>query len=324
MEQKRRINVEKQKISLVIPMYDEEEVARQCYERVKKCLVSITDYEHEIIFINDGSKDDTFTILSEIAKNDPTVKVISFSRNFGHQASVVAGLQHISGEAIVILDADLQDPPELIPEMLSLWEQGYQVIYGKRKARKGESRFKLLTAKMFYETLTRLSDVDIPKDTGDFRLVDRKVVDAISEMPEHNKFLRGLFSWVGYKQIPFEYERQERLAGKTKYPLKKMIKLASDGIISFSRKPLKLVGLLGIVSVGISFLILVYALISYFFKLNELSSGWTSLMVAITFFAGTQLISLWVISEYIGRIYDEAKQRPEYIIEKTINLDQDK
>lgn len=320
----RRINVEKQKISLVIPMYDEEEVARQCYERVKKCLVSITDYEHEIIFINDGSKDDTFTILSEIAKNDPTVKVISFSRNFGHQASVVAGLQHISGEAIVILDADLQDPPELIPEMLSLWEQGYQVIYGKRKARKGESRFKLLTAKMFYETLTRLSDVDIPKDTGDFRLVDRKVVDAISEMPEHNKFLRGLFSWVGYKQIPFEYERQERLAGKTKYPLKKMIKLASDGIISFSRKPLKLVGLLGIVSVGISFLILVYALISYFFKLNELSSGWTSLMVAITFFAGTQLISLWVISEYIGRIYDEAKQRPEYIIEKTINLDQDK
>jgi dolichol-phosphate mannosyltransferase len=324
MEQKRRINVEKQKISLVIPMYDEEEVARQCYERVKKCLVSITDYEHEIIFINDGSKDDTFTILSEIAKNDPTVKVISFSRNFGHQASVVAGLQHISGEAIVILDADLQDPPELIPEMLSLWEQGYQVIYGKRKARKGESRFKLLTAKMFYETLTRLSDVDIPKDTGDFRLVDRKVVDAISEMPEHNKFLRGLFSWVGYKQIPFEYERQERLAGKTKYPLKKMIKLASDGIISFSRKPLKLVGLLGIVSVGISFLILVYALISYFFKLNELSSGWTSLMVAITFFAGAQLISLWVISEYIGRIYDEAKQRPEYIIEKTINLDQDK
>lgn len=324
MEQKRRINVEKQKISLVIPMYDEEEVARQCYERVKKCLVSITDYEHEIIFINDGSKDDTFTILSEIAKNDPTVKVISFSRNFGHQASVVAGLQHISGEAIVILDADLQDPPELIPEMLSLWEQGYQVIYGKRKARKGESRFKLLTAKMFYETLTRLSDVDIPKDTGDFRLVDRKVVDAISEMPEHNKFLRGLFSWVGYKQIPFEYERQERLAGKTKYPLKKMIKLASDGIISFSRKPLKLVGLLGIVSVGISLLILVYALISYFFKLNELSSGWTSLMVAITFFAGAQLISLWVISEYIGRIYDEAKQRPEYIIEKTINLDQDK
>lgn len=324
MEQKRRINVEKQKISLVIPMYDEEEVARQCYERVKKCLVSITDYEHEIIFINDGSKDDTFTILSEIAKNDPTVKVISFSRNFGHQASVVAGLQHISGEAIVILDADLQDPPELIPEMLSLWEQGYQVIYGKRKARKGESRFKLFTAKMFYETLTRLSDVDIPKDTGDFRLVDRKVVDAISEMPEHNKFLRGLFSWVGYKQIPFEYERQERLAGKTKYPLKKMIKLASDGIISFSRKPLKLVGLLGIVSVGISFLILVYALISYFFKLNELSSGWTSLMVAITFFAGAQLISLWVISEYIGRIYDEAKQRPEYIIEKTINLDQDK
>lgn len=315
--------MEKQKISLVIPMYDEEEVAKECYERVKKCLTELSHYEHEIIFINDGSKDNTFALLSEMAKHDPSVKVISFSRNFGHQASVVAGLQHITGDAIVILDADLQDPPELIPEMLSLWEQGYQVIYGKRKMRKGESRFKLFTAKMFYEMLNALSDVDIPKDTGDFRLVDRKVVDTINQMPEHNKFLRGLFSWVGYRQIPFEYERQERFAGKTKYPLRKMVKLASDGIISFSNKPLKIVGLVGILSVGISFFILIYALASYFFQLNELSAGWTSLMVAITFFAGTQLISLWVISEYIGRMYDEAKKRPEYIIDETINVEKD-
>lgn len=230
------------KVSVVIPMYYEEEVANECYQRMKTVLTSISNYEYEIIFINDGSKDRTLEILEEIAKEDPNVKVLSFSRNFGHQCAVTAGIKHVSGDAIVIIDADLQDPPELIPEMLELWEQGYEVIYGKRKLREGESKFKLLTAKMFYQTLNALSDVDIPKDTGDFRLVDRKVVDVINELPEHNKFLRGLFSWVGFKQTPFEYERKERFAGETKYPLKKMLKLASDGIISFSTKPLKMVG----------------------------------------------------------------------------------
>ena len=220
------------------------------------------------------------------------------------------------------MDADLQDPPELIPDMLKLWEEGNEVIYAKRKTRKGESAFKLFTAKMFYKTLNALSDVEIPKDTGDFRLVDRKVVDTINGMPEHNKFLRGLFSWVGYKQIPFEYERQERFAGETKYPLKKMLKLASDGLISFSTKPLKLVGAFGVFSICISIIILIYALISYLFKLNNLSAGWTSIMVAITFFAGVQLLSIWIMTEYIGRIYDESKQRPQYIIDKKINLDE--
>ena len=175
---------------------------------------------------------------------------------------------------------------------------------------------------MFYQTLNALSDVEIPKDTGDFRLVDRKVVDTINQLPEHNKFLRGLFSWVGYKQVPFEYERQERFAGTTKYPLKKMLKLASDGIISFSTKPLKIVGALGMLSVLISFLLLIYAIVSYIFKLNELSAGWTSIMVAITFFAGIQLLSLWVIAEYIGRIYDESKKRPQFIIDKKINIEE--
>ena len=215
----------------------------------------------------------------------------------------------------------MQDPPELIPEMLKLWEDGNEVIYGKRKTREGESHFKLFTAKMFYKTLNALSDVEIPKDTGDFRLVDRKVVDTINSLPEHNKFLRGLFSWVGYKQIPYEYERKERFAGTTKYPLKKMLKLASDGIIGFSTKPLKLVGALGILSIVVSFMILIYALISFAFKLNNLSSGWTSLMVAITFFAGVQLLSIWIMSEYVGRIYDETKKRPQYIIDKEINTD---
>ena len=309
------------KISMVIPMYYEEKVVNECYKRVTEVLGKISGYEYEIIFINDGSKDKTLELLEGIASNDKCVKVISFSRNFGHQAAVTAGLKHVTGDAIVIIDADLQDPPELIPEMLKLWEEGNEVIYGKRKTRDGESAFKLLTAKMFYKTLNALSDVEIPKDTGDFRLVDRKVVDTINSLPEHNKFLRGLFSWVGYKQYSFEYERKERFAGETKYPLKKMIKLASDGIISFSTKPLKFVGTLGIISIVISLVILVYALISYIFQLNQLSAGWTSLMVVITFFAGVQLLSLWIISEYIGRIYDETKGRPQYIIDKKINME---
>lgn len=309
------------KVSVVIPMYYEEEVAEECYNRVLKVLSSMQSYEYEIIFINDGSKDKTLEILESIAKNDKNVKIISFARNFGHQCAVTAGLKYVTGDAIVIIDADLQDPPELIPEMLKLWEEGNEIIYGKRKSREGESKFKLLTAKMFYKTLNALSDVEIPKDTGDFRLVDKKVVDVINSLPEHNKFLRGLFSWVGFKQTPFEYERKERFAGKTKYPLKKMLKLASDGIISFSTKPLKIVGGLGIFSVIISLIILIYAILSFIFKFNSLTPGWTSLMVTMTFLSGIILISLWMIGEYIARIYDEVKGRPQYIIDKTINLD---
>lgn len=309
------------KISVVIPMYYEEEVANECYIRTKVVLNSLNNYEHEIIFVNDGSKDKTLEILEEIADKDKNVKVLSFSRNFGHQAAVTAGLKYVTGDCILIIDSDMQDPPELLVDMIKLWEQGNDVIYAKRKVRKGESKFKLLTAKMFYRVLNGLSDVEIPKDTGDFRLADRKVIDVINSMPEHNKFLRGLFSWVGFKQTPIEYERQERFAGKTKYPLKKMLKLAADGIISFSTKPLKLIGGIGIISIFISMAILIYTLVSYLFKLNNLASGWTSIMVAITFFAGVQLVSIWMISEYIARIYDDTKKRPEYIIDKTINID---
>jgi dolichol-phosphate mannosyltransferase len=204
--------------------------------------------------------------------------------------------------------------------MIDLWEDGNDVIYGKRTKREGESKFKLFTAKMFYKTLNSLSDVEIPKDTGDFRLVDKKVIDVVNNLPEHNKFLRGLFSWVGFKSTPIEYERKERYAGETKYPLKKMLKLASDGIVSFSNKPLRIIGGIGIFSIVISFIILVYALLSYAFQWNDLTPGWTSLMVAITFFAGVQLSSLWIMSEYIARIYDEAKNRPEYIIKRKINF----
>ena len=312
------------KISVVIPMYYEEAVAEECYNRISVVLKNIENYDYEIIFVNDGSKDKTLEILENISKKDSNVKIISFSRNFGHQAAVTAGIKYVTGDAVVIIDADLQDPPELIPEMLKLWEQGNDVIYGKRKTRAGESKFKLLTAKMFYKTLNALSDVEIPKDTGDFRLVDKKVIDVVNSMPEHNKFLRGLFSWVGFKQTAYEYERKERFAGKTKYPLKKMLKLAADGIISFSTKPLKLVGGLGIIAIILSLLILIYSLISYIFQLNNLTAGWTSIMVAITLFSGVQLLSIWVMSEYIARIYDETKNRPQYIVDKKINIDDEK
>lgn len=309
------------KISIIVPMYYEEEVVNECYTRLKKVLKELENYDYEFIFVNDGSKDKTYELLEVIANMDSRVKVISFSRNFGHQASVTAGLKHATGDAVVIIDADLQDPPEAIGEMIELWEQGNDVIYAKRKTRKGESKFKLLTAKMFYKILNSLSDVEIPKDTGDFRLVDKKVVDTINQMPEHNKFLRGLFSWIGYKQVPYEYERQERFAGKTKYPFKKMLKLATDGIISFSTKPLKILGVIGIISIFISLCILIYSIISYVFSLNDLTPGWTSIMVTITLFSGIQLLSTYIMSEYIARIYDESKNRPQYIVDKKINID---
>lgn len=310
------------KISVVIPMYYEEQVAEECYERVSKVLYDLRDnYDYEILFINDGSKDNTLSILENIAKEDSKIKVISFSRNFGHQAAVTAGLKFVTGDCVVIIDADLQDPPELIPDMVKEWEKGYDVIYGKRKKRDGESVFKLFTAKAFYQTLNKLSDIEIPKDTGDFRLADRKVIDVINSLPEHNKFLRGLFSWTGFKQEPLEYERKERFAGTTKYPLKKMLKLATDGILSFSIKPLKLVGGLGILSVVISIIILIYAILSFAFKWNNITPGWTSIMCTLTFMGGIILISLWMMGEYIGRIYDEVRGRPQYVIEKTINID---
>lgn len=309
------------KISVVIPMYCEEEVVDICYKRVVNNLKKLSDkYSYEIIFINDGSKDSTLEILKKIASNDNNVKIISFSRNFGHQAAVTAGIRNVTGDAIIIMDADLQDPPELFEGMIEKWEEGYEVVYGKRKTREGESIFKLLTARMFYNTLNKLSEIEIPKDTGDFRLVDRKVIDVIAILPEHNKFLRGLFSWVGFNQYAYEYNRVNRVAGKTKYPFKKMFKLATDGILSFSAKPLKIVGAIGIFSVIVSIIILIYSIVSYMFKLNSLTPGWTSIMCTMTFIGGIILISLWMIGEYIARIYEESLGRPEYIIDELINF----
>lgn len=311
------------KVSVIVPMYYEEQVVELCYQRIFNVLEQLKDkYDYEIIFINDGSKDRTLELLEAISKTNKKVKIISFSRNFGHQAAVTAGLKYVSGDAIIIIDADLQDPPELIPDMLSHWEEGYEVIYGKRTSRKGESPFKLLSASLFYSTINRLSDTEIPKDTGDFRLVDRKVVDVINALPEHNKFLRGLFSWVGFNQYEFKYERDERAAGKTKYPLSKMIKLAKDSVFGFSVVPLKIVGYIGTFSVFVSLILLIYTLYSLITKnTSQLSPGWASVMTTICFFSGVILISLSMIGAYISRIFDEVKNRPQYIISKTINFD---
>lgn len=311
----------KQLISLVVPMYFEEEVATECYNRLTEVLSGITNYDYELVFVNDGSTDQTLPILHSLADKDPHVKVLSFARNFGHQVAVSCGIDYAKGDAIVIIDADLQDPPELIPEMIKYWERGYEVVYGKRKKRNGETAFKLVTAKLFYKVLDNLSEVHIPRDTGDFRLIDRKVADVLRNLSEHNRFLRGLVAWSGFHQYALEYERDERFAGETKYPLKKMIRFALDGIISFSAKPLKLITGLGIFSVFVAFLIMLYALASFIFPSINTAPGWTSIMITMTFIGGVQLISVGVLGEYIARMYDESKNRPLYIVDETYNID---
>jgi polyisoprenyl-phosphate glycosyltransferase len=308
----------KELISIVIPMYYEEEVAQECYDRLKSVMQD-NNIRYEFIFVNDGSKDKTLDILTEIADRDSQAKIVNFARNFGHQTAVTAGVDFASGDAIIIIDADLQDPPEVIPALISKWKEGYEIVYAKRKKRTGETKFKLLTAKYFYKFLNYMSDIDIPKDTGDFRIIDRKAADVFKSMTERNRFVRGMFSWVGFNQTFIEYERDERFAGETKYPLKKMIKFASDGIIAFSTKPLKSVMTLGFFSVLVSFLVLVYAISIKLFG-REVETGWASIMVAITFFSGVQLLGMGIVGEYIARIYDESKNRPIYIVKDTVNI----
>ncbi|OPJ60509.1 glycosyltransferase family 2 protein [Clostridium oryzae] len=305
-------------ISVVVPMYNEEKVVEECYKRLTKVLISLK-IEYEIIFVNDGSRDNTEIILRSIAATDTRARVINFSRNFGHQTAVTAGICNAEGDVVVLIDADLQDPPELIEEMVKIKQQGYDVVYGKRKHREGETLFKLITAKYFYRFINYMSDVDIPKDTGDFRLMDRKVVDIFKTMPERNRFIRGMVSWIGFKQTAIEYEREKRFAGKTKYSLSKMINFAYDGIISFSNKPLKFVSLMGLATVFISIVLLIYSIV---IKLttSHATAGWASIMVTITFLGGMQLFAMGIIGEYIARIYDESKNRPMYVIKEKLNF----
>ncbi|MGD6776391.1 glycosyltransferase family 2 protein [Sutcliffiella horikoshii] len=305
-------------ISIVVPMYFEEEVAQECYNRLKG-VMNEHYYNYEFIFVNDGSTDRTMEILNGIAAIDSQAKIVNFARNFGHQTAVTAGVDYANGDAIIIIDADLQDPPEVIPSLIEKWLEGYEVVYAKRKKRAGETKFKLLTAKYFYKFLNYMADIEIPKDTGDFRLIDRKVADVFSQMTERNRFVRGMFSWIGFKQTFIEYERDERFAGETKYPLRKMLRFASDGIIAFSTKPLKIVMSLGFFSVLVSFGVLAYTILVKLFG-QEVEAGWASIMVAITFFSGIQLLGMGIVGEYIARIYDESKNRPIYVVRETVNL----
>lgn len=308
-------------ISIIVPMYQEEEVAEICYSRLADVMEK-TGFEYEIIFINDGSRDKTMEILEEITQINKNIRIIDFSRNFGHQAAVTAGIDKAEGEAMVIIDADLQDPPELIPDMIKLWQEGYDVVYAKRKKRNGEKWFKLVTAKYFYKFLSMMSEVYIPEDTGDFRLIDKKVAQVLKNLPEKNRFLRGMVSWVGFKQIPIEYERHERFAGKTKYPLKKMLKLASDGIYSFSSKPLKLPVYVGLPAIVISVVFFIVSIVNLAVKSQAVNVWGPLIFAAVNFIGGVMLLSNGILGEYTSRIYDEAKQRPNYIIEREIRNDE--
>jgi polyisoprenyl-phosphate glycosyltransferase len=306
-------------LSVVVPCYNEEEVISASYSRLCKVLGSLEGYNWELIFVDDGSRDRTLELLKEFALGNARVRVLSFSRNFGHQIAITAGLDHAQGDAAVVIDADLQDPPEVIPQMVREWAEGNDVVYGKRRVRPGESAFKLMSAKYFYRFINRLADVDIPLDTGDFRLMDRKALDAFLNMREQHRFVRGMVAWVGYKQKAVEYDREARFAGVTKYPLKKMLRLATDAILGFSNVPLRLATIIGFLTSFLAFAGILYTLYAKIFT-DETVAGWTFLMIAILFIGGITLVVLGIIGEYIGRIYSEIKKRPLYLLEEKIGF----
>ena len=305
--------------SVVVPVFNEEEVINETYKRLTEVMQS-TGESYEIIFVNDGSRDKTALLARKICKNDSNVKLIDFSRNFGHQTAITAGMDHACGDAVVVIDADLQDPPEVILDMLKKWREGYDIVYGQRIKREGETIFKKLTAKVFYRFLRSMTEVDIPVDTGDFRLIDRKVCDAMKTISERNRYVRGIVSWLGFKSAPVEFERKKRFAGTTKYPLKKMIKFATDAIMSFSYKPLKIATFFGSFVSVFSFIGLIVMIILKLCGIGEYVDGWTSLAVISLFLNGIVLMILGIIGEYIGRIYDEAKDRPLYVIREVVNF----
>ncbi len=309
-------------LSIVVPVYNEQEVIDETYRRLSAVF---KDYfmDVEYIFINDGSKDNTYFKLKDIASGNKEVRVINFARNFGHQIAITAGMDYAMGDAVVIIDADLQDPPEIILQMVDKWEEGYQVVYGKRLQREGETFFKKVTAKTFYRFLDSMTDVKLPVDVGDFRLIDRKVCDAMKCLPERSRYVRGLVSWVGFKQTSVEYHREKRFAGETKYPLKKMLKLAGDGIFSFSYKPLKLATFVGMLVSVLSFIYLVVVLVQKFIK-NDVVSGWASSIAVTLFLNGVMLIVIGIMGEYVGRIYEEVKARPLYIVGELMGFDEEK
>ncbi len=302
-------------LSVIIPIFNEQDSIDELYKRLT-ANVSLITSNYELIFVNDGSSDNSLYKLIELTKQDSRNYYINFSRNFGHQIAVTAGLDICAGSAVIIIDADLQDPPELIPELHKKYKEGYEVVYAKRAKRKGEGWFKLLTAKVFYRILERITSVKIPVDTGDFRLVDKKIIEYLRLMPEQNKFLRGQIAWLGFRQTYIEYDRDSRKYGQTGYPFKKMLRFALDGITSFSDKPLALVTQMGIFVSILSFLAILYTLYGHY-VLKITITGWTSLIISTMFFGGIQLISVGVIGLYVSRINKNTINRPLYIVENT-------
>jgi glycosyltransferase involved in cell wall biosynthesis len=311
-----------QLLSVVIPCYNEEEVIGETLKRLGQFRATVTDMDVEFIFVDDGSKDRTRELLTAAQQANPEIRVVGFARNFGHQTAVTAGIDAASGDAVVLIDADLQDPPEVISEMIALWRNGYHVVYGTRVDRPGESAFKLVTARAFYRVLNRLSDVPIPLDTGDFRLMDRKVVDVLKGMPERDRFIRGMVSWVGFKQVALPYRRAERFAGESKYPLRKMVRFATDGIMSFSTKPLRLAVTLGLLSSFFALLGIINTLVVRL-TTDHWVPGWAEIMVAILFLGGVQLLCIGILGEYVGRTYNEIKRRPLYVVQDRLGFPED-
>jgi polyisoprenyl-phosphate glycosyltransferase len=311
--------MERALISVVIPCFNEEAVIQATYRQLVEVLLRVDQTDFEFVFVDDGSRDRTLSLLEGLQHSDPRLRVIALSRNFGHQVAVTAGLEHAAGDAVVVIDADLQDPPEVIPAMVACWRRDVDVAYGVRVERAGETAFKLWTAKSFYRMINRLSDVDIPLDTGDFRLMDRKVVDALLSMPERDRFVRGMVAWLGFRHEAVPYRRASRFAGVTKYPLRKMLRFASDGILSFSLVPLRLATWAGFAIAGFALLAIVYALLLRILT-DTWVPGWTLLFIVCSLLGSAQLVFLGILGEYVGRIYGEVKRRPLYVVRERLGF----
>ncbi|HEV2763225.1 MAG TPA: glycosyltransferase family 2 protein [Pyrinomonadaceae bacterium] len=311
-------------VSVVVPCYNEEAVIAETHRRLSAVLEELDGRPgFEIVYVDDGSRDRTARALQEIQAGDARVRVVLLSRNFGHQVAVTAGLEHASGACVVVIDADLQDPPEVVAEMFARWREGADVAYGVRTDREGETRFKLWTAKIFYRLMNRLSGIEMPLDAGDFRLMDRRVVRALLAMPERDRFLRGMVTWVGFRQVPVHYRRARRFAGASKYPLLKMLRFAADGVLSFSFSPLRLATWTGFFALALALAGILYAVVlRLFFDPTHWVRGWASIFVAVLFLGGVQLVSLGIIGEYIGRIYGEVKHRPLYLVRERLGFEE--
>jgi polyisoprenyl-phosphate glycosyltransferase len=307
------------KVSLVVPVFNEEAVIGAFYERATRALASLEGFSYEVVFVDDGSRDATYERLARFAAEDGHVRVLKFSRNFGHQIAITAGIDHALGDCVVIIDADLQDPPEVVASMVEQWRLGFDVVYGVRLDRAGETRVKLATASAFYRLLATLTDIHIPANVGDFRLISRRVVNQLKQLKEKDRFVRGLVSWVGFKQTGITYRRDPRYAGETKYPFRRMLKFAFDGITSFSTLPLKFATWIGYGTAVLAVMYLVYVLIAK--MLGQTVQGWTTIMVAMLFLGSVQLICLGILGEYLGRVFNEVKPRPMYVVEHVLPAD---